>query len=179
MDQATLVTLGVIAAVLLGVLTVLVLLVLDGRRRIRRELDASREAVAALRARVEAESRRAAAAPDVPSQEFVITDLAEGRSEGPESRAAGVPAVRGESDADISVSAFVSLAVGESLVKTIALGHGLRRALSAENRNRIAFEMRRAVSGSRKQRRRDLKAARRHLRSTHREDEPASGADAA
>ena len=36
-------------------------------------------------------------------------------------------------------------------------------ALSAENRNRIRFEMRREVSRSRRQRRQDIKEARRHL----------------
>ena len=40
---------------------------------------------------------------------------------------------------------------------------GLRRALSAESRNRIRFEFRREVKRSRKQRRADLKAALRHL----------------
>ena len=46
----------------------------------------------------------------------------------------------------------------------LSLGYGVRRALSAENRNRIRFEMRREVKRARRQRRRDLKEAKRHLR---------------
>jgi hypothetical protein len=47
-------------------------------------------------------------------------------------------------------------------VRVVSLGHGVRRALSAENRHRIRFEMRREVKRSRKRRRRDLRAAQRH-----------------
>ena len=39
----------------------------------------------------------------------------------------------------------LSATVGEPLVKAVAFGHGVRRALSAESRNRIWFEMRREV----------------------------------
>ncbi len=56
------------------------------------------------------------------------------------------------------------MALGESLVRVLSLGYGVRRALSAENRNRIRFEMRREVRRSRKQRRRDLRTAARTLR---------------
>ena len=59
---------------------------------------------------------------------------------------------------------FASVAVGESLVRLVSLGYGVRRALSAENRNRIAFEMRREVRRSRKDRRRELRDLRRRLR---------------
>jgi len=52
-------------------------------------------------------------------------------------------------------------------VRLVSLGYGVRRALSAENRNRIRFEMRREVKRARKQRRRDLKEAKRHLRAEH------------
>ena len=58
----------------------------------------------------------------------------------------------------------MTVAAGESLVRVVSLAHGVRRALSAENRNRIRFEIRREVKRSRRQRRRDLKDARRHLR---------------
>ena len=61
---------------------------------------------------------------------------------------------------------FASLALGESLVTIFSFGYGVRRALSAENRNRIGFEMRREVRRSRKERKRDEKQARRHLRAT-------------
>lgn len=57
----------------------------------------------------------------------------------------------------------LSATLGEPLVKAAALGHGLRRALSAQARNRIWFEVRREVRRSRKQRRADMKAAYRHF----------------
>lgn len=50
--------------------------------------------------------------------------------------------------------AVLSVTVGAPLVKLAAFGYGLRRALSAESRNRIAFEMRREVKRARKARRR-------------------------
>lgn len=53
----------------------------------------------------------------------------------------------------------LSATLGEPLVKVAAFGHGVRRALSAESRNRIRFAMRQEVRRSRKQRRRDMKAA--------------------
>ena len=63
---------------------------------------------------------------------------------------------------------FADIVARESVIKAAGLAHGLRRALSAENRNRIRFEMKREVKRSRKQRRADLKAA---LRQFHaRED---------
>lgn len=53
----------------------------------------------------------------------------------------------------------LSATVGEPLVKVAAFGHGVRRALTAESRNRIRFAMRQEVRRSRRQRRRDMKAA--------------------
>lgn len=58
----------------------------------------------------------------------------------------------------------LSATLGEPLLRAAALGHGVRRALSAEARNRIWFEVRREVRRTRKQRRRDMKAAYRHVR---------------
>jgi hypothetical protein len=65
---------------------------------------------------------------------------------------------------------FVSVAAGESLVRVVSLAYGVRRALSPESRNRIRFEMRREVKRARKQRRRDVRAAQRHLRTAQRQD---------
>ena len=58
----------------------------------------------------------------------------------------------------------LSAAFGEPLVKALALGHGVRRALSAESRNRIRFEMRREVRRARKVRRKEMKEAWRQMR---------------
>src|SRR5206468_817921 len=62
----------------------------------------------------------------------------------------------------------LSATLGEPLVKVVALGHGLTRALSAESRNKIRFEMRREVRRARKQRRRDMKEAWRQRRGEQR-----------
>jgi len=58
----------------------------------------------------------------------------------------------------------LSAAVGEPLVRTAAVLHGVRRALAPETRNRIRFEMKREVRRSRKQRKQDMKAAYRQMR---------------
>jgi hypothetical protein len=84
--------------------------------------------------------------------EFLITDVGEPRPE--------------QTVADRLV---LSATLGEPLVKAVAFGHGLRRALSPRARNRILFEMRREVRRTRKQRRREMKQAWRRSRS----EEPA------
>jgi hypothetical protein len=81
----------------------------------------------------------------------------------------------------VSRREFASVALSESAVRVVSVAAGVRRALSAENRNRIRFEIRREVRRSRKQRRLDLKEARRQLRAeqatqaTGREQRPGSG----
>ncbi len=56
---------------------------------------------------------------------------------------------------------FADIVLRETVVQAAALAAGLRRALSPESRNRIRFEMRREVKRARKQRRADLREARR------------------
>ena len=56
-------------------------------------------------------------------------------------------------------------------MRLVSYGYGVKRALSAENRNRIAFEVKREVRRSRKQRRREEKRARQFLRSADRQAE--------
>lgn len=63
-----------------------------------------------------------------------------------------------------------SVTLGEPLLKAVAFGYGVRRALSPESRNRIAFEMRREVKRARKERRR---AARRPAGTVDPQDEAA------
>ena len=96
---------------------------------------------------------RQAAPPDVPlasldaePADFVITEL------GPEA-AEPVPTVEPR--------LFGDIVLRETVVQAASLFHGLRRALSQESRNRIGFEMKREVRRSRKQRRADLREARR------------------
>ena len=166
------VTMGAAAAVLLAVLVVLLAVTLAGRRRLRRDLDAARATVAELAARVEsldaalakpAEQPEAVPAPRVRQDpEYVITTVGDASAPARETPGETAPAA-------LTAGQFVSVAVGESLVRVLSFGYGVRRALTAENRNRIAFEMRREVKRSRKQRRREVKEARRHLRTADRD----------
>ena len=64
----------------------------------------------------------------------------------------------------VSDQLVLSAAFGEPLVKVVAFGHGVRRALSAESRNRIRFEVRREVRRARKTRRKEMKVAWRQMR---------------
>jgi hypothetical protein len=143
-----------------------------GRRRWQAELDSARADVASLTARLDAiDSSRAHEQPSAaaaPTQEFVITSLPDGPAplhlaEPVEDRGTSTSRSASES-AERTIGQFAAVAVGESLVRLVSLGFGVRRALSAESRNRIRFEMRREVKRARRQRRRDLKEAKRHLR---------------
>jgi hypothetical protein len=99
--------------------------------------------------------------------EYVITHLGEAEEE-PEVEVA--PAV--------TPGLFADIVLRETVVQTASLFHGVRRALSPETRNRIRFEMRREVKRSRKQRRADLRAARREWEARQRAgiDEQATAA---
>jgi hypothetical protein len=156
------------AAVVVLLLVVNLASTARARRRLEDELAASREELAAVQRRVDALARRVEPRPvadTADTAEYVITTAGDPDPEDPAT--APVP---------VSGRQFASLAVGESLVTVFSFGHGLRRALSAENRNRIGFEMRRAVRRSRKQRRRAEKEARRHLRTA---EQPSMAEDAA
>jgi hypothetical protein len=182
MDRALLIAL---AAAVLSLLALLLSTVLTSRTR--RRLTAAEDQVAALQDRLDELSARVpgdavdaqatpaaqatrtpgAADPDrnaadsrgtaSPSAEFVITSLSD-----PAVGPVAAPAHQGPDGP--SGREFATVALGESLVRVLALGHGVRRAMSAENRNRIAFEMQREVKRARRQRRRDVREARRYLR---------------
>lgn len=119
---------------------------------LRADLDAARAEVLALTGRLEALERS--------TDPLVITGL--GRD--------GEPAPRPVPDGLVLSAAF-----GEPLVKTLALGHGIRRALSPEVRHRIRFEMRQETKRSRKQRRREMRQAWREARAEGRFDHATEG----
>lgn len=132
------------AALLLALASVLVAVVVSGRRS-HQALISSRAEIETLHARVSALSEEvaaarvaAAAAPPRPDAERLITTA-------------------GGSTNAMSDRVVLSAAVGEPLVKLAAFGYGVRRALAPHTRNRIAFEMRREVKRARKQRKRELR----------------------
>jgi len=92
--------------------------------------------------------------------DYVITRLGDDQT-GP---------VPGQRPARIDGSLFADLLLRETVVKSAALAHGLRRALAPEVRNRIRFEMKREVQRARKQRRSDVKEALREFRARERGD---------
>jgi hypothetical protein len=65
----------------------------------------------------------------------------------------------------VDLRRFAVLAAGESLVRLVSLGYGVRRALSPRSRDRVRLEMREEMRRSRRRRRDELREARRYLRS--------------
>lgn len=157
-EQAWLAATGALA---IGVALVAVLLAVRASRRAAR----AEEAVATLAERLEVlESLAApvaspAASPRVPDAApgaFVITRLDE--PERPD-----VPVAR-----DIDGRLFADIVARETVVKAASWTHGLRRALSADNRNRIRFEVRREIRRAGRDRRAETKQALREYRARER-----------
>ncbi len=142
--------------VVLLLLVVLLALLVRGRAESRRELAATVAETTELRRRLdeltEQLERTVESDRGRPGESaYVITDAGESRPE---------PTVPDR--------VVLSATVGEPLVKVVSFGHGLRRALSAESRNRIWFEVRREVRRARKQRRREMKEAWRRMQAEER-----------
>ena len=142
-----------------------VLLALCGLALVRVRAAASRLSadVHALREQLEGLERRitdrpgAGQSPAAPV-EFVITDL-------------GRPDLSGERTAEpvrLDGPAFADIVLKETVAKAASFAHGVRRGLAPATRNRIRFEMKQEVRRARKQRRADLKAARRDLHARQR-----------
>ena len=135
------------------VAVVLALIVAAERRGRRRDGVEAADRHRALEDRVDELSRRLAGgspAEDEGSADWVITWGDRGEHDVPPGR--------------VSNQLVLSAAFGEPLVKALAFGHGVRRALSPESRNWIGFEMRREVRRTRKARRREMRQAWRQMR---------------
>jgi|tagenome__1003787_1003787.scaffolds.fasta_scaffold20729043_2 hypothetical protein len=156
MDQASLVALAATVALLVVVAATVAGIVAAraSRRRLHEELAASREALASVERRLDALT---VPVPQRAATQFVITDLP-----GPVADPAPPTApLAGQVD----TGRFVSVVLSETLLKAVALGHGLRRALTADQRERVRTEMHREMRRSRRQRRLEVKQARRLVRS--------------
>jgi hypothetical protein len=149
-----------VAAGLLLATALLAAVVVRGRRRVAERLDAAHAEAEALRLQIE-EIQRQLNAPAVRTeQEFVITGL-------------GDRALEPRSDVAVDTvpaPVFADIVLRETVLQAAALAAGLRRALSPEVRNRIRFEMRREVKRARRQRKADLRAARRAWEARQRAD---------
>jgi hypothetical protein len=151
-DQAALLALCVLGAVCLALIVVL-LRVRASASRLSSDLAALRQRLDDVEHRV-VESGPAAATSMTAPVEFVITDL--GREEPP------------DEPATLDRQAFADILLKETVVKAASFAHGVRRGLAPATRNRIRFEMKQEVRRARKQRRADLKAARRDLHARQR-----------
>ena len=153
------------AALALVVVLVLALLavLLRDRARVHAELAATRAEAAELRDRIDALAQQVVASRREP-EEFVITHLGE-----PEADAAQQGALT--EDQRIDGRLFADLVLRETVVKAAALGHGVRRAMAPETRNRIRFEIKREVRRSRKARKEETRQVRREMQDRRRQAE--------
>ncbi len=159
MTTGLLMATAAVATALVVVLAVALVRALRHRRRVEQSLAAARDELTSVQRRLDGLARRVETRAVQDEQEYVITTAGDLEVAPTPDRAPAQSLPE-----PLSARQFASVAMGESLVTLLSLGHGLRRALSAENRNRIGFEMRREVRRSRKQRKEDIKQARRHLR---------------
>lgn len=151
-------------AVALAVVALVVLALLR-TARLRRELDA-------LRSELDRRTTTPAAEQPAPAEAtYVITGFPEDGV--PQGTTPQHEVGSGRVAEPIDGRLFADIVARETVVRAGGLVHGLRRALDAETRNRIRFEMRRELRRSRKQRRADLKAAMRDFRDRERAAQPA------
>lgn len=142
--------LALVALLGLAAMTALTLLWRD-RARLRAELAQRAGQVEELSSRVDALSAPGRAAHVAGAREpveYVITGL-------------GTPEPDEFVPARIEGRLFADILLRETVVKAAALGHGVRRALAPEVVWRVRGEVRRELKRVRKQRRQDLKLARR------------------
>lgn len=157
-----------LAVAVLVVLLVLLALVARTTRRahlLEEWLLAAEARVGALRDEVDALSASAGPAaagrrrtdPATPARQpdYVITRVGD---QEPETGGDAVPAGPARV---VAPSLFADLVLRESVVQAASLAAGVRRAMAPETRHRVRLEMRREVKRARKQRRVDLRAARR------------------
>lgn len=158
MSTTTLLLAGGAALAVLLLLVVLAAIIHQGiaaRRELTVELAATRDDVERLERQVadlEKSLRRlrAEAREGGDDSAYVVTDAGVVRLPDPGAPVEARPVPDG---------LVLSATLGEPLVKAAAFGHGVRRALRPATLNQIRFAMRQEVRRSRRQRRRDMKAA--------------------
>lgn len=145
--------------VLLGLLVVLVV-VLRSDRRDRAVVTARLDALAAAGAVPSPvpTPTEPVARPPAPASDFVITHLGELESE-PETAPQPGP---------VDARLFTDTLLRESVVRSAALVHGVRRALAPEVRHRIRFEVRQGTKQARRRRRSEMKTAHREWQTRRR-----------
>lgn len=140
-----------VLAGLLGATLLLTVAFVRARSQTLRALSTARAETLTLRGQVDEIERRLTTPRSVARDhtEYVITHVGDDEPADPE------PAPR------LEAPLFADLVLRETVVQAASLVHGLRRALTPESRNRIRFEIRSEIKRSRKQRRAELREARR------------------
>lgn len=147
---------GALVATVAGLSAALVIV----RRRTHQQVADAAVETARLNERIiDIERALSAAAPTPAAEEFVITDLGQRPAAEQPPGQALLPTVPSRIEGRL----FADLVLRESVVKGASLVHGVRRALTPENRFRMRYEFRREVKRARKQRRVELRQARRAL----------------
>lgn len=149
----------VAAGLLLGLVAVLLAGLVSARRH-RADVTARLDALTAPRPDAGTEAGTGTGTvptrPLPPASDFVITHLGD-EPEAP----VGEPA-----PAD---PRFADTLLRESVVRSAALLHGVRRALAPEVRHRVRFEVRQGTTQARRRRRAEMKTARREWQARRRE----------
>ena len=132
------------------------------QRGTSRRIEAARAEAAELRARLDRlEQERQRTAPRAPAepptvrvdQDYRITEVGEPAAE----------------PVQLERAVFADHVLREGVIRLGSLAHGVRRALDAETRNRIRFQMRREVKRARKQRRAEQREAYREWQARQRD----------
>lgn len=164
---STVTSAGTAALVVAGVafvLAVLLVAVFVSHRRTRRELTRTLALQEDLLTRMSLLERPEVARAPESTVEFVITDVDVPRADAAHDR--GVQEAPGRIEGRL----FADIVARETVVKAASWTHGLRHALSAENRNRLRFEMRRETKRAGRQRKADVKEALRQYYARERGD---------
>ncbi|WP_432479165.1 hypothetical protein [Nocardioides sp. GXQ0305] len=164
-EWSALVGLALVALVLLVALARL-------RRRTARDIEAAHTEAAELRARLDRLEHDRAGPERTPvpdEREYTITRVGDPSPE-VESFETGAERPPPEPPAQLERAVFADHLLRESVIRLGSLAHGVRRALDAETRNRIRFEMRREVKRARKQRRAEQREAYREWQARRRAD---------
>ncbi len=157
-EWLALVGLALLALGLLGAL-------LSLRARTRHDIAAVQAEAAGLRRRLDEldRERQQEPQPVLEDREYTITGLG----------APAAPAPQAAEPVRLERAVFADQLLRESVIRLGSLSHGVRRALSAESRNRIRFEMRREVKRARKNRRVEQREAYREWQARQRQRESA------
>jgi archaellum component FlaG (FlaF/FlaG flagellin family) len=149
-----------------GLVAVVALVALLVAVRARARATRAEETAAALAERVavlESPAEVASAAvDDAGAGTYVITGVG--------TDVAAQPADRDTVAARIDGRLFADVVARETVVKAASWSHGLRRALSAENRNRIRFQVRQETRRATRERRAETRQALREFRARQRAD---------